>query len=381
MPMTIASMFWLDNLHDYNINRSISLPFDRYRRSDETRTGRGTSVSCHFGMDLSRDFLSYSLANSTTGQCLALACYYAFLFKLTNGENDLCVGMKTDRRYNEELMLMIGLFSNTVPLRCKLDGHGSFLQLLDHVSEIMANGFKYSYFPFQRILDQHPDTSKTTFLSTFFEFQSTGTENTISRVTLGNGHLCALPLSNTISEDESMPEFDFILRFQHDVTNNQLSYTVSASLDLFCPKTVQKIAQRFHLMLEQVFRSTDDQPNKPIYELSLILPDEKSLMQGINNTQILFPSITCLHHAFAHQMMDYSQKVAAELDDQSLTYAELLHYTQRLSLVLLHEHHIVPGEIVCLCAERSLSMVSAIRKELCASLAYSYSVGHWYHGH
>ena len=54
----------------------------------------------------------------------------------------------------------------------------------------------------------------------------------------------------------------------------------------------------------------------------------------------------------------YSQKLAVELDEQSLTYSELLYYVQLLSLNLLNKHGVIPGEIICQCVERSLSMVS-----------------------
>ncbi|CAF4367887.1 unnamed protein product, partial [Adineta steineri] len=58
--------------------------------------------------------------------------------------------------------------------------------------------------------------------------------------------------------------------------------------------------------------------------------------------------------------MKHPQKLAVELDEQSLTYCELLHYVQGLSLTLLNEYHVFPGEIVCQCVERSLSMVIGI---------------------
>ncbi|CAF4115973.1 unnamed protein product [Adineta steineri] len=87
--------------------------------------------------------------------------------------------------------------------------------------------------------------------------------------------------------------------------------------------------------------------NKPIYELSLVLSDESYLMQSLNNTQTSFSSpLTCIHHEFVHQVMKHPQKLAVELDEQSLTYCELLYYVQVLSLTLLNEYHIAPGEIV-----------------------------------
>jgi nonribosomal peptide synthetase DhbF len=155
-----------------------------------------------------------------------------------------------------------------------------------------------------------------------------------------------------------MSEFDFALTILHNPTTNQLSCTIDASFDLFYRTTVDKIAQRFHSMLEQLFKRTDVQINKSIYELSLILPDERTLMQSTNNTQVLFPPALCIHHEFVCQATKHSQKLAVELDNQSLTYSELLHYVQVLSLNLLKKQKVIVGEIVCQCVERSLSMVS-----------------------
>ena len=137
MSMTGASMFWKDTLHDYNINQSLPLPFDRYRLADEHRTGRGTSISFIFGEDLSHHFLSYASSNNIKSEYLVLAIYYAFLFKLTNGEKDLCVGINTNGRYRDELKSIIGLFENIIPLRCQLDPRWSFDQLIDFVCEML----------------------------------------------------------------------------------------------------------------------------------------------------------------------------------------------------------------------------------------------------
>ena len=107
---------------------------------------------------------------------------------------------------------------------------------------------------------------------------------------------------------------------------------------------------------------------KPIYELSLISPDVNLLIQSMNNTQVLFPSLTCIHHQFVNQAMEHSQKLAVELDEQSLTYSELLYYVQVLSLNLLNKQRVIVGEIICQCVERSLSMVRVDRRESCIEL-------------
>ncbi len=356
--MTGASMFWLDILHDCHIDRSLPLPYDRYRLLHDHRTGRGTSISFDFGKDLSYHFLVYVSSNNMSLQCLALACYYAFLFKLTNGEKDLCIGMDIDVRYKEELTSVIGMFVNAIPLRCQLDLHWSFHQLIEHVQEMMTSYLEYSYFPLQRILAQHPNVSKPAFLHTSFLFHSAENQNTDNEVIMGDSRLHLMPISIKINEDEIMSQFDFALNLQYNQSTNLLSCTIDASLDLFDVTTVNKIAQRFHSMLEQLFNRTDVQMSKHTYELLLILPDERLLMQSMNNTEVLLPPMSGIHHEFVAQAMKHPQKLAVELDDQSITYSELLYYVQMLALNLLSEQRTVPGDVICQCVERSLSMVS-----------------------
>ena len=360
MPMTAASMFWLDTLHDCKFDESLSLPYDRYRLLDEHRTDCGTSVSFSFVEDLSNNILVYSLSNNISLEHLALATYYVFLFRLTNGERDLCVGVNINNRYHDELKSIIGLFENIIPLRCQLDPPSSFHQLIKHVCDIGTNTMKYSYFPLQRILDQHPNVTKAAFLNIFFEFQSNQNQsgNNKNEVMIGDARFHLRSISFNNNSHEMRTKCDFSLVIEHDLNMNQLSCTISASLDLFNVETVDKIAQRFHLMFEQLFHLRDGQMKEPIDELSLILSDERILMESINNTQVIFPSVTCIHHEFVAQVMKHPQKVAVELDEQSLTYCELLYYAQVLSLNLINRYHVVPGEIICQCVERSLSMVS-----------------------
>jgi non-ribosomal peptide synthetase component F len=358
MPMSGASMFWLDTLHGCHLDRSLPLPYDRYRLSNEHRTGCGTSVSFDFDQDFSHQFLAYASSNTITLEYLALACYYAFLFKLTDGERDLCIGMDIDNRFKDELKSVVGVFVNTIPLRCQLDPHWSFYQLLKQVQEMMTSSLGYSYFPLQRILAGHPNSAKPTFLDISFEFRSNKSDNKKNEVIIGDVRLCTKSLPLEPNEDEIMSKFDFAFIFQHDLKTNQLSCTINASRDLFYESTINMIGHRFHVMLNQLFQTNLDQINRPIHELPLILADERLIMKSMNNTQVTLSSVFCVHHEFAYQVMKYPQKLAVELDDQSLTYAELLHYAQMLSLNLLNAHRVVSEEIVCQCVERSLSMVS-----------------------
>ncbi|CAF4147892.1 unnamed protein product, partial [Adineta steineri] len=358
MSMTGATMYWLDALHDCKLDQPLPLPYDRHRLMNEHRPNRTTSISFEFGQDLFHHFLTYASSNTIKHEHLTLATYFIFLFKLSNDEKDLCISMNIDNRYRDELKSIVGLFENTIPLRCQLDPHWSFYQLAKHVHDTTTDSMKYSYFPLQRILNQHPNVSKPAFLDLSFEFLSSMTRRDNQLIMIGDSQLSSIPVANY---NKIRNKYDFSVLIQHDLNVNQLSCTINASLDLFNVETIDKISQRFHSILKQLFTSVDDQMNKSLYELSITLPNERLLMQSMNNTQVSFPApLTCIHHEFVYQVIKHPQKLAVELDDQSLTYAELLYYVQVLSLHLLNKYGIAPGEIICQCVERSLSMVIGI---------------------
>ncbi|CAF4052029.1 unnamed protein product, partial [Adineta steineri] len=265
--MTGASMFWLDVLHDCKLDQPLSLPYDRYRLSNEHRTGRGTSISFDFDQDLSHDFLIHASSNNISIEHLTFAIYFIFLFKLTNGQTDLCVAMNiNNNRYRDELKSIIGLFENVIPLRCQLDPRWCFHQLLEHIQEITINSMKYSYFPLQRILDQHAHMSSPVFLDTSLEFISRVKNNDNNAMMIGDSQLVPVSFSFNINEDEILSASDFSVSIQHNTNMNQLSYTINASLDLFNVETICTIAQRLQTVLQQQFTSFDSKTNKPIYE-------------------------------------------------------------------------------------------------------------------
>jgi non-ribosomal peptide synthetase component F len=360
MSMTMASTFWLDVLQGYDINQPLSLPFDRHRVSDEQRTGRGTSASFHFGQHLSNAFLNYVKTNEITPEELSLACYFAFLFKLTNGEKDLCIGMNTKGRYKNEFDSVIGLFVNTIPLRLKnLDPSLSFNHLVDQMREVITNTRQMSYYPLQRILRQHSSgVSSPAFLDTSFEYEIIDKNINDKQISIGESILSLVPYSIQVQIDEIVSKFDFSLRIQHDQTVDELSCEIDASLDLFDKTTVETISKRFQTMLHQLFFSSSfDKSSQPIYELSLLLSDEIKLIESINEKtmEIPFDLLGQLHREFIHQACLHPQKLSICLDEQSLTYAELL--VKVCQLVAHLGKRSYSNEVICQCVERSIEMI------------------------
>jgi non-ribosomal peptide synthetase component F len=289
---------------------------------------------------------------------LALTCFYVFLFKLTNGEQDMCIGMEIDNHYKHHLHSIIGNFINTILLRCLIDPNDYFIQLLEKVLNLTETTSKQSYFPLQRILARHLITFERSIPDISFSFRSNHSEHPTDLIKIGHVQLTAVSSSANSVVTEIISKYDFAFRMQHDESDGQLLCTIEASLDIFEASTIDDITRRFYILLEQLFDSTLDRLNRPIYELSIILSHEIKFIQSINATGTSVPPSSCIHNQFIQRSSESPQKISVELDDQSLTYSELLYYVQRLAIVLLDMYELKSGEIVCQCVERSIAMVS-----------------------
>ncbi|CAF4380948.1 unnamed protein product, partial [Adineta steineri] len=107
--------------------------------------------------------------------------------------------MNTHTRYKDKLKSIIELYENLIQLRCQLDCHASFRQVVEYIQEIATNCMKYSYFPLQHILAQHSDCSKPIFLDVSFDFVTIQ-----KKIMIGDSELRSIPLSVTINEDEDV---------------------------------------------------------------------------------------------------------------------------------------------------------------------------------
>ncbi len=284
MDMTSSREFWYSELQGYNFETPLLLPVDRYRSSTDQRSGLASVAQISFDNDISTTFLNYASVHQLTLFQLGLAIFYTFIFKLTYGQNDLCIACMNANRYKPEFKNVFGMFITTSPYRIELNSQWSFKELVKHVREKCLLILEHSHYPLQYILvNSHSGQANVAFLETVFDF-ITKSSNTDP-----------LSFDETVLEHISSPQFfevakhDFMLRFFYDSTlhDNRLSCHFVCSSDLFDKRTVATISRKFQHLFEQFFLSNfnsveTDQSIIPIRKLSLILPEESEEIERVD---------------------------------------------------------------------------------------------------
>ncbi|CAF1581530.1 unnamed protein product, partial [Adineta steineri] len=279
--MTTSREFWYSQLEEYNLGSRLSLPIDQHYLSNDLRSGSACTTQISFDREISSSFLDYASIHHVTPFQLGLSILYAFLFKLTHGQTDLCISCHNANRYKTELQNIIGMFVSTLPYRIKLDPQWSFDELTKHVQEKCLSILEHSHYPLQRILrDFHLNQSTVPFLQTVFDFITVSSVN--DQFTFDDVILQPVLLKQ-LSE---VAKFDFKFAFICNPLSddNILSCRLTCSRDLFDNKTVTKMIERFQYLFEQLFSmnfnvNQTDLVVSSIAKLTLILTDEVNEMQ------------------------------------------------------------------------------------------------------
>jgi hypothetical protein len=281
MDTILSQQFWHLQLADYNLQRPLFLPVDRHRSSTDQRSGLASAAQILFTNDVSTAFLHYASLHQVTPFQLGLSTFYAFLFKLTHGESDLCIASINANRYRSELQQIIGMFVATLPYRIQLDSQWSFDQLVQHVREKCLSILAHSHYSLQQILaDVQLDQSNVSFLETMFDFITVSSD--VNSFSLNGVSLEQM----SIEQSYQVAKFDFSLTFTYNPSSddNQLSCSLICSRDIFDETTVTLLSQRFEYLFDQIFRSSRSVRLKDdcmilMKKLSLILPEEAVEMQ------------------------------------------------------------------------------------------------------
>jgi hypothetical protein len=283
MDMLSSQEFWHLELEGCNLQCQLSLPTDRHRSSTDQRSGLASGAHIYLDNDVTTSFLNYASSHQLTPFQLGLATLYAFLFKLTRRQNDLCIACLNANRYRTELQNMIGMFVATLPYRIRLDQQWSFDELVQHIREKCLSILEHSHYPLQNILaDSHLTQSNALLLETLFDFITAPSH--IDQIFVGGATL--EPISS--QQLFEVTKFDFMLMFAYNPTldDDRLSYHLLCSRDLFDATTVITIARRFQRFFSRIFSSNfnnsqTDQSFPAINKLSLSLPEEAEEMQRV----------------------------------------------------------------------------------------------------
>jgi amino acid adenylation domain-containing protein len=317
---------------------------------------RGSREAVVLPEDLGKAVRIFSQRAGVTPFMTLLAVFKTLLHRYT-GQQDVLVGCPFASRHHLETENLIGSFVNTLVLRTNLQGDPPFSELLSRVRGTCLGAYAHPDLPFEKLVmefETERDLSRNPLFQVMFAFQ--------------NRTVLTLAIPNLISEPIDVrtetSKFDLTL----SLTDQGKEYTgfFEYNTDLFSARTIGRMIAHFKMLLQGILAD----PEQPISKLALLTEAEHhQLVVKWNETQTDYSKDACIHSLFEAQVERSPEAIAAQFEEEKMSYRELNIRANQLS-DYLRGFGVGPDTLVGICVERSLEMVIGLLGILKAGGAY-----------
>ena len=303
--------------------------------------------------ELCEELKQLALSTNIPVKSFVLAAQMKML-SMVSGHSDVTTGMVVSGRpEREDGDRVLGLFTNTIPVRMNLTG-GSWMELVQRVFELEGELLPYRRFPISELKTLE---GGQVLFETMFNFTHFFLYKTVPRVSGAQVHGVDI---------RGASNYVFVTDCNQDFSSSQFELALTYDASLVDRQQTQVIRGYFLKILESMVRNPHGR-----YELmSLLSEDErKQLVVEWNNTSIKYPDEKPIHEVFEAQAERMGNTVAVVYEDQQLTYDDLNRRANQLA------HHlrrlgVGPEVLVGVAAERSVEMMIALLGILKAGGAY-----------
>lgn len=332
----------------------LQLPTDRERPAKQSFAG--DTVTIRLPEETADRLKKFALDSGVTPFMVLFAGYHALLSRYTNQE-DIITGVPVAGRLREELHAVIGMFVNTLPVRCYPEKRKSFMQLLQEVKTALLGAFEHQDYELEelvRSLNIPRDPSRNLLFDTLFVMQNTGK----LELRLEGAETSLYPYVHPISK------YDLMVDLTEEETGIRID--LQYCTDLFERQSIEAFGARFLQLLADALVH----PGKMLCELEILDEEEHEfLVKGLNATDSAYRDQMTIHGLFEEQAQRTPEKTALVFGPRSMSYRELNERANRLAWTL-RDKGVVPDQVVGLMVDRSFEMIVGLLAILKAGGAY-----------
>ena len=300
---------------------------------------------------------AFARAHQASLYMVLLTTLDLLLFRLT-GSVDLPVGTFIANRNRRETAGILGIFTNTLVVRNRLEPHLGTLHNLARVQDTTLDAYAHQDLPFEKLLDTL-EVPRSTAHSPLFQVMLS--LHNLPEELRSLGDLEARLVGST------QRQANFDLEINLHARGGALLGEVQYGRDLFDPTTIQRWIETWQRLLETCL----EHPERPLADLPLLTPAQRhQLVVETQGPPVEAPDPGGIHRAFAVQARATPEAIALDgAGHEPLVYGDLLHQVQRLAR-RLRRQGIEAGAVVALAITPGPPLVVALLAVLEAGGTY-----------
>ncbi|WP_349409514.1 amino acid adenylation domain-containing protein [Pseudalkalibacillus sp. SCS-8] len=230
--------FWSEKLAGYHNQDVLPVDFPR----DKQEIVESNVVEFSLPSELHEQLTVLTKKFKCTISVLLTAIYAVLLHKYSN-RNDIIVGCVSAGRQYPNVKQIVGMFTNTLPIRYSIDKELEFNEFLYSVNQEMMRAFDNQDFQFDDMIDTlnfDRVIGKTPLIDSLFQFQGLHLENRTYR------HLQMEPYQVGVTSSK----FDLEIYVQQK--NHTLEFSINYRKSLFTEDTISNLVQDYQRLAESI---------------------------------------------------------------------------------------------------------------------------------
>lgn len=306
----------------------------------------GANVTINTDAQISLAVKKLARKYEATEFMVTLAVFMLMLQKYSQKE-EIVVGTAVSGRIHADTKGMLGMFVNTLAIKCGVNPLETFENFLFAVKEKCLQAFDHQEYQFEDLVEaveKKRDFSRNPIFDVMFVLKEKNNKSGAKGLLSGKSALVKRNIS----------KFDFTLM----VTSGQEGYEIDIEYctDLFKEETIEYMAKHYIKLLEMAVLH----PEKKLMDLHMVdTKEEEKVLVEFNATDTKYPGEKTVVDLFEEQVAKSPNSIALKYEDQSITYAELDSKSDQLAQTL-RNLGVVPEDRVALMTERSMEMVVGI---------------------
>jgi amino acid adenylation domain-containing protein len=276
------------------------------------------------------------------------------VLSMVSGQSDVTTGLVVSGRpEREDGDRVLGLFTNTVPIRMDLTG-GTWMDLIKGVFDVEGDMLPFRRFPISELKTLE---GGQILFETMFNFTHFYLYKTVPRIS--GAQVFDVKIRGASN-------YVFVTDCNQDFSSSQFELALSYDASLVDQPQVQVVRGYFLKALESMVKD----PYGRYEQMSALSEGERrQVVDEWNDTAVEYPAPRPLHHLFEEQAGRAPDGTAVVYEDAQLTYEELNRRADHLAHYL-RGLGVRPETLVGVAAERSAELVIALLGILKAGGAY-----------
>ncbi len=343
--------FWLRQFED-GAPSPLQLPLDFARPAVQEFTG--SSVRSWIDPKQTARLREFCRQRGVTVNMMLLAVFSLLLAKCS-GQDDLALGTVVEGREREGLDEIIGMFVNTLALRCRPRPHLTFATYLGKVRSSMLDALENQLCPLEVLIEDlnlERDPSRNPLFDVMFHL-------------LQGGAGVDASTERDWEEGLRISKFDLSLTALEGLERISLGWEYATHL--FEEESIRSMAAHFEQLLESALSA----PECRLADLQMATPQERqALTAGNSGASQLDLAGTSVVRQFEVQVERIPHSPAVICDGECLTYRELNQRSNQLAWLLRRRFGLARECLAALLLDRSPEMIVSILGVLKAGAAY-----------